>query len=78
MDLNSLVIAAYEAARERGDSRCEAFCRAVNAYRTQRPELPANRAGTEVARMLLAAARSAQAAPKGLPVTDEMEYVESA
>lgn len=78
MDLNSLVIAAYEAARERGDSRCEAFCRAVNAYRLHRPHLPANRAGTEVARMLLAAARNEQAAPKGLPARDKMEYVESA
>jgi hypothetical protein len=75
--MNTLVISAYESARERGESRCEAFCRAVQVYRTQRPDLPANRAGTEVARMLLAAARRQQASARnGLPVAEEMEYVE--
>lgn len=77
MDLNSLVIAAYEAARARGESRCDAFCHAIQTYRTQRPYLPANRAGTEVARMLLAAARTQQGPGRnGLPAVEEMEYAE--
>jgi hypothetical protein len=77
VDLNTAVINAYEGARDRGEPRSEAFCRAVHVYRARRPYLPASRAGTEVARILLAAAQTEQAAARNsLPATEEMEYVE--
>ena len=77
MNLENMIVSTYEAARERGASRCDAFCRAIEAYRRERPDLPANRAGTEVARMLLAAAQNAQASTRnGLPAKEQMEYVE--
>jgi hypothetical protein len=79
MDPTVLVIAAYGYAREHGDSRADAFMKAVRAYCTQHPDFPAHRAGAEVARLLLAAARSEETgAGNGLPRTDEMEYVEPA
>lgn len=52
------IASAYDAARERGASRYEAFVRAIHLYRSHCPDVPANRAGTEVARILLKAARS--------------------
>ena len=79
MDATTIVIAAYGYARERGDSRADAFLNAVRAYCMQHPDFPAHQAGAEVARLLLAAARSEQGADgDALPGTDEMEYVEPA
>lgn len=77
---NTAVIAAYGAAREQGDSRCDAFVKAIRAYRIQYPELPANRAGAEVARILLAAAQAQTLSQRSgdLPGTGDMEYVEPA
>lgn len=73
---SNAVVAAYNAARARGSSRCEAFVRAVRVYCTLHPDLPANRAGTEVARLLLAAGSGgAGLERRRLPRTDEMEYV---
>jgi hypothetical protein len=56
VNLTTGIINVYEAARARGESRCDAFVRAVRFYRTRRPDLPVDRAGTEVARILLSAA----------------------
>jgi hypothetical protein len=84
VELASLIVTTYEAARARGEDRCDAFVRAVNLYRAQRPHLPASRAGTEVARILLAAAQSAQDGTRskskniGLPSAREVKYAESA
>jgi hypothetical protein len=73
------VIAAYSAARAQGCTRYDAFVRAVQAYREQVPDEPANRAGTEVARILLATARpEGDAATATLQPTEGMEYVETA
>jgi hypothetical protein len=73
------VIGAYSAARAQGRTRYEAFVRAVQAYREQCPTEPANRAGTEVARILLATAQPGQkAGSRDLQSTDGMEYVETA
>ena len=73
------VIGAYSAARAQGRSRYEAFVRAVQAYREQCPGEPANSAGTEVARILLATAQPASAtASPDLQSADGMEYVETA
>jgi hypothetical protein len=75
----TLVIAAYGYARERGESRAEAFMKAVRAYCAQHPDFPPHRAGGEVAGLLLAAARATDPnGGNGLPGTDEMEYVEPA
>lgn len=72
------VIAAYSAARAQGRTRYEAFVRAVQAYREQCPDLPANGAGPEVARILLATVRSGNdSATTGLQAAEGMEYVES-
>jgi hypothetical protein len=79
LDPTTLVIAAYGYARDRGESRAEAFMKAVRAYCMQHPDFPVQAAGPEVARLLLAAARSEDAgAAQALPETDEMEYVEPA
>jgi hypothetical protein len=75
MNATTLVIAAYGHARDRGDSRAEAFMSAVRAYCMQHPDFPAHEAGAEVARLLLAAARSEQSGTESLPATDEMEYL---
>lgn len=56
MNLTTCIINVYEAARARGESRCDAFVRAVQFYRNRRPDLPVDRAGSEVARILLSAA----------------------
>lgn len=73
------VIGAYSAARAQGRTRYEAFVQAVQAYRDQCPGEPANRAGTEVARILLATAQPASAAgTPHLQSADGMEYVETA
>jgi hypothetical protein len=73
------VIAAYSAARAQGRARCEAFVRAVQAYREQFSNLPANLAGAEVARILLASAQSgADADSAGLQPAHGTEYVEPA
>ena len=62
MDPTTLVIAAYGYARDRGESRADAFMKAVRAYCMQHPDFPVQTAGAEVARLLLAAARSQDAA----------------
>jgi hypothetical protein len=74
------VIAAYSAARAQGRTRYEAFVRAVQTYRDQFSNLPANLAGTEVARILLATAQSGEPAPDNVRLrhADGMEYVEPA
>jgi hypothetical protein len=72
------VIAAYSAARAQGRTRYEAFVRAVQAYREQFPDLPANGAGPEVARILLATVRpNGDSDTAGLQPAEGMEYVES-
>ena len=74
------VIAAYSAARAQGCSRYDAFVRAVAAYRQQFSDLPANMAGPEVARILLATVQSRDggSADADLQPADGMEYVEPA
>ena len=73
------VIAAYSAARAQGRTRYEAFVRAVQAYREQCPHAPANQAGTEAARILLATVQSGgDTASAGLQPAGGMEYVEPA
>ena len=73
------VIAAYSAARAQGRTRYEAFVRAVQAYREQCPHLPANSAGTEVARILLATVQSGATSESGdLRQTEGMGYAEPA
>lgn len=74
------VIAAYSAARAQGCSRYDAFVRAVTAYREQFSDLPANLAGPEVARILLATVQPGESDSSGadLQPTDGMEYVEPA
>jgi hypothetical protein len=71
------VIAAYSAARAQGRTRYEAFVRAVQAYREQCqcPDLAANGAGPEVARILLATARSGGDGTGDLQSTEGLEYV---
>ena len=69
------VIAAYSAARAQGRTRYEAFVRAVQAYREQCPELAANGAGPEVARILLATARSGDDGTADLQPAEGLEYV---
>lgn len=79
--ITSRLIAAYEGARARGATRCEAFGRAVMLYRAERPGLPIDLAGTEVARLLLAAARAASnvgSASTTLSSATEMNYADSA
>jgi hypothetical protein len=64
------VIEAYDAAREAGLSRADAFVRAIDAFRAERPDVPAGEAGAEVARILLRAAattRIAQGAVDAMP-----------
>jgi hypothetical protein len=79
LDPTTLVIAAYGYARERGESRADAFMKAVRAYCMQHPDFPVHTAGSEVARLLLAAAKSQEpTSTDTLPGTDEMEYVEPA
>jgi hypothetical protein len=81
MDLKNAVIYAYSAARERGDSRSDAFFHAVSVYRSQCPDLPINRAGTEVARILLAAVQSqleAESSTMPLAATEEGSLTETA
>lgn len=79
MDPTTLVIAAYGYARERGESRADAFMKAVRAYCMQHPDFPVHTAGAEVARLLLAAAKAEDTdGTNPLPGTDEMEYVEPA
>jgi hypothetical protein len=60
MDSFAPVIDAYDAARAAGLSRADAFVRAIDAFRAQRPDLAVGEAGTEVARILLRAAARAQ------------------
>ena len=72
------VIAAYSAARAQGRTRYEAFVSAVQAYREQRPDLPASAAGTEAARILLATAQPDDGSGPSLQHADGMEYVEPA
>lgn len=69
------VIAAYSAARAQGCTRYEAFVRAVQAYREQCPDLAANGAGPEVARILLATARSGGDGTGDLQSTEGLGYV---
>jgi hypothetical protein len=74
------VIAAYSAARAQGCARYEAFVRAVQAYREQFCNLPANLAGAEVAAILRATSSIGdidQGSPS-LQRADGMEYVEPA
>jgi hypothetical protein len=81
MDLKTAVIYAYSAARARGDSRSDAFFQAVSVYRSQCPDLPVNRAGTEVARILLAAAQSqleTESSSMSLAATEEASLAKSA
>jgi len=81
MDLKNAVIYAYSSARERGESRSDAFFRAVSVYRSQCPNLPVNRAGTEVARILLAAVQSqleAESSTMSLAATEEASLTETA
>ncbi|HEX2114929.1 MAG TPA: hypothetical protein VHM01_11040 [Alphaproteobacteria bacterium] len=59
------VIDAYDAARAAGLSRADAFVRAIDAFRTQQPELSTGEAGREVARILLRAAVAAQGEGRG-------------
>jgi hypothetical protein len=76
----SRVIDAYDSARRSGAARSEAFCRAVTLYRSEKPGLPVELAGAEVARLLLAAARaqlSANAVPTDMQETTEMKYANS-
>jgi hypothetical protein len=54
------VIDAYDAARAAGLSRADAFVRAIDAFRAQRPDVAIGEAGSEVARILLRAAARAQ------------------
>lgn len=80
MNLKNAVIYAYSAARERGESRSDAFFRAVSVYRSQCPNLPINRAGTEVARILLAAAQSqlkVESSTMSLAATEEASLTET-
>lgn len=73
------VIAAYSGARAQGRTRYEAFVRAVQAYREQCPHIPANNAGTEVARILLATVQSGGATEsEDLRHTEGMEYAKPA
>lgn len=58
LELTSRVIASYETARGRGMSRFDAFCHAVMLYCSEQPGLPVSSAGSEVARLLAAAARA--------------------
>ena len=70
------VIAAYSAARAQGCTRCEAFARAVQAYREQFADQPASPAGSTVAAILRATwsiADSDRASPD-LQLADGMEY----
>lgn len=79
MDPTTLVIAAYGYARDRGESRADAFMKAVRAYCMQHPDFPVHTAGAEVARLLLAAAKAQDAdRTNALPTAGEMEYVEPA
>lgn len=74
LELTSRVLAAYETARGRGLSRFDAFCRAVMLYRSERPSLPINLAGTEVARLLAAAARGELLGNAGNTVLCSLEH----
>jgi hypothetical protein len=56
MDPVAAVIEAYDLARAAGLSRADAFGRAIEAFRINRPELSFGEAGREVARLLLQAA----------------------
>lgn len=82
VEIEDAIASTYAAARERGVSRSEAFVRAIHLYRSHCPELPVNRAGTEVARILLKAARSEMeteiAGPAVFPRRGDMEHAESA
>lgn len=60
MDPFAPVIDAYDAARAAGLTRADAFLRAIDAFRAQRPGLSIGEAGGEVARILLRAAARAQ------------------
>jgi hypothetical protein len=71
------VIAAYSAARAQGCARYEAFVRAVQAYREQFANLPANLAGSEVAAILRATRHISDVDDdsEGLRHAAGMEYV---
>jgi hypothetical protein len=70
------VIAAYSAARAQGCARYEDFFRAVQAYREQFANLPANLAGSEVAAILRAARHISEVDDsEGLQHAAGMEYV---
>jgi hypothetical protein len=62
MDPVAAVIEAYDFARGSGLSRAEAFGRAIDAFRMNRPELSFGEAGREVARILLQAAAATRIA----------------
>lgn len=70
MDPVAAVIEAYDVARGSGLSRAEAFGRAIDAFRVERPGLSFGDAGREVARILLQAAiatRVAQGQADAMP-----------
>lgn len=67
MDLVTLVVDAYDAARSCGQSRASAFRRALDIYRTRYPELQAEEAGREVVRLLLDAAAATRVTDHSLP-----------
>ncbi|HEX2117004.1 MAG TPA: hypothetical protein VHM01_21585 [Alphaproteobacteria bacterium] len=60
MDSFVPVIDTYDTARAAGLSRADAFARAIDAFRAQRPDLSIGEAGREVTRILLRAAAAAQ------------------
>jgi hypothetical protein len=62
MDPVAAVIEAYDFARAAGLARADAFGRAIDAFRVQRPGLSFVDAGREVARILLQAAVAARIA----------------
>lgn len=67
MDLITLVVDAYDAARSHGRSRADAFFSALSIYRSRYPDLSADEAGREVVRLLLRAAAATRALDHGLP-----------
>ena len=71
------VIAAYSAARAQGCARFEAFARAVQTYREQFCNLPANLAGMEVAAILraMSSGEDVDDGSADLQRTDGMGYV---
>jgi hypothetical protein len=66
--LRTIIVSAYQAARQRGDSENVAFDRAFSIYRERNPDRPLDEARAEVSKMIFdpAGARDARAATAAL------------